>query len=129
MLLDGLSLRYCATGDEGTPLLLLHEMGGSMESRGVVLGLLPARQHVIRCDMRRSGEEYQSYLARFVANDPTSYAYILRLLLNLKFGGKLDQMSCPTLCVAGQFDLVRSAQVTQQVAAKIAGAKFLQIEG
>ena len=54
-LLDGVSVRYTISGEIGRPLLLLHEMGGSLESWDPVLEHLPSNQIIIRCDMRGAG--------------------------------------------------------------------------
>lgn len=53
--LDGVCLRYSDNGRPGRPLVLLHEMGGSLESWDPVLDLLPEGLRVIRCDMRGAG--------------------------------------------------------------------------
>src|SRR6266446_4746855 len=54
-LLQQASLRYTVSGTRGRPLLLLHEMGGSLESWDSVLEHLLADQRIIRCDMRGAG--------------------------------------------------------------------------
>src|SRR5947208_15820426 len=54
-LLPRASMRYTISGERGRPVLLLHEMGGSLESWDPVLALMPRDQRVIRCDMRGAG--------------------------------------------------------------------------
>src|SRR4051794_28184239 len=49
------SLRYTVSGRRGPPGLLLHEMGGSLESWDPMLQWRPAEQRVLRCDMRGAG--------------------------------------------------------------------------
>ena len=51
---NGVSLRYAIEGS-GKPLVLIHEMGGSMESWGLVAPLLSGKRRVIRYDTRGAG--------------------------------------------------------------------------
>ena len=51
---NGISLRYAAEG-AGKPVVLIHEMGGSLESWSLVAPLLASRRHVIRYDTRGAG--------------------------------------------------------------------------
>ncbi|MFP3564542.1 alpha/beta fold hydrolase [Paraburkholderia sp. SIMBA_030] len=234
-LLKNASIRYTFAGNEGRPLLLLHEMGGSLESWDPVLELMAADRRIIRCDVRgsggsekirapvslaqladdivslldhisvtdavdvagvaiggclgltlaarypkrihrlaainpptdatgRSGEvlreraaladahgmrgvvesalgrsypdflrtdehAYQAYVARFLCNDPTSYAHILRALTNVDFEGVLETITCPTTFISGRHDLVRRSEDIEEIAKRVKGASFLQIEG
>ena len=232
------SMRYTSSGERGHPVLLLHEMGGSLESWDPVIEHMPAGQRVLRCDMRGAGgsekiraettcveladdivalldhlgvtepvdvagcaiggclgltlaarhpgrvrrlapinpptdaagrsgevlrerailadtlgmrgvvdsalarsypevlranpqarEAYEAYVARFLTNDPTSYAFILRALVNVDFDGVLETIKCPTLFVSGRHDLVRTPAATAAVAPRVEGARFLEIEG
>lgn len=231
-------MRYTVRGNRGRPLLLLHEMGGSLESWDPVLQRMPVGQRVVCCDMRgaggsetiraettcteladdiaalldhlgvvepvdvagcaiggclgltlaaryparvhrlaamnppvdaqgRAGEvlrerafladargmravvdsalarsypetlranaeaqaAYEAYVARFLTNDPTSYAFILRALLKVDFEGVLETIACPTLFIAGRHDLVRLPATTAAVVPRVRGARFLEIDG
>ena len=51
---NGVSLRYAVEG-AGKPVVLIHEMGGSMESWGLVAPLLSGKRRVIRYDTRGAG--------------------------------------------------------------------------
>ena len=51
---NGVSLRYTAEG-AGKPIVLIHEMGGTMESWSLVAQILAARRRVIRYDTRGAG--------------------------------------------------------------------------
>ena len=234
-LLKNASLRYTFAGNQGRPLLLLHEMGGSLESWDPVLELMAADRRIIRCDVRGSGgsekirapvslaqladdivslldhisvtdavdvagvaiggclgltlaaqypkrihrlaainpptdatgrsgevlreratladahgmrgvvesalgrsypdflrtdeQAYQAYVARFLCNDPTSYAHILRALTNVDFEGVLETITCPTTFISGRHDLVRRSEDIEEIAKRVKGASFLQIEG
>ena len=51
---NGVSLRYDVQG-AGRPIVLIHEMGGAMESWGLVTPLLTPKRRVIRYDKRGMG--------------------------------------------------------------------------
>ena len=51
---NGASLRYIVEG-VGKPIVLIHEMGGTMESWGLVAPLLASHRRVIRYDTRGAG--------------------------------------------------------------------------
>src|SRR5207253_1280421 len=51
---NGVSLRYAVEGT-GKPVVLIHEMGGTMESWGLVAPLLSAWRRVVRYDTRGAG--------------------------------------------------------------------------
>lgn len=52
---NGVSLRYDRRGMKGPVLVLVHEMGGTLESWDRVLARLPADLQVLRYDMRGAG--------------------------------------------------------------------------
>src|SRR2546421_10083630 len=51
---NGVSLRYAIEGI-GKPIVLIHEMGGTMESWGLIAPLLSAKWCVVRYDTRGAG--------------------------------------------------------------------------
>src|SRR3989442_11706425 len=51
---NGVSLRYAIEGS-GKPVVLIHEMGGTLESWGLLAPLLAARRRVVRYDTRGAG--------------------------------------------------------------------------
>src|SRR5947209_5960 len=51
---NGVSLRYTLEG-AGKPVVLIHEMGGTLESWGLVAPLLSEQRRVIRYDTRGAG--------------------------------------------------------------------------
>ena len=51
---NGVSLRYAVEGS-GKPVVLIHEMGGTLESWGLLAPLLAAERRVVRYDTRGAG--------------------------------------------------------------------------
>ena len=79
-------------------------------------------------EVRRDAAAYADYRARFLANDPQSYAAI-----NLAFGKfdatpDLPNIKCPTLVIAGTHDKLRPPSFVRTVADKISGSYFSEID-
>src|SRR5712691_7631180 len=51
---NGVSLRYAVEGS-GKPIVLIHEMGGTLESWSLLAPLLAAQRRVVRYDTRGAG--------------------------------------------------------------------------
>ncbi len=54
--INGAGLRYDLRRGRGTPLLLIHEMGGTLESWDLVLPLIEADRTILRFDFRGAGQ-------------------------------------------------------------------------
>jgi pimeloyl-ACP methyl ester carboxylesterase len=79
--------------------------------------------------LRGDRRAYDDYVARFLCNDPTSYAYILRALSEVDFAGVLERVGCPTALISGRHDEVRRSADIQALVPRIRSSRFLEIEG
>ena len=52
---NGTALRYELSGDGPSTLVLVHEMGGTLESWNLVVPLFSAKRRVLRYDTRGAG--------------------------------------------------------------------------
>lgn len=71
---------------------------------------------------------YETFRARWIANVPSSYAAIYRMLVNADIESGFNRITCPALIVGGTHDLVRPPAIAQAVAAKISGACFVELD-
>jgi 3-oxoadipate enol-lactonase len=71
---------------------------------------------------------YLRYRGRYLANDPYCFANMNRALARTNVADLLSLVRCPTMVVAGQFDEVRPAKASEEVAGLIPGARFEVIE-
>lgn len=78
--------------------------------------------------MRHDMAQFRRFRARWLANDPASYATIYRMLVNSDFTDELKRIACPTLVIAGTHDLARPPAVVAEVARAIPGARLQTIE-
>jgi 3-oxoadipate enol-lactonase len=79
--------------------------------------------------LRADIDAYEQYVARFLCNDPISYAHILRALAEVDFTGVLEAIRCPTTFVSGRHDLVREPAAVAKVSRQVRGAAFVEIDG
>jgi 3-oxoadipate enol-lactonase len=61
--------------------------------------------------------------------DPQAFALACLALAALDFGRRLDDISCKTLVLAGQLDQTTPAALARDLAARIPGARFQQLDG
>src|SRR4051812_20836245 len=74
----------------------------------------------LRTDLAR----FEGFRARWLANDPSSFAAIYRMLANMDLGPQLATIKCPVLVVGGEFDRGRPPGRVEPVAKAIPGATF-----
>lgn len=79
----------------------------------------------------RDGREaaFASFRARWLANDPRSFAAIYRMLLDTEIAPVLRAIRCPVLAVGGAHDPLRPPAYVQSVAAMIADSRFVVAPG
>ncbi|MBN8875809.1 MAG: alpha/beta fold hydrolase [Rhodospirillales bacterium] len=70
---------------------------------------------------------FRTFRARWLANDPQSFAAINRMLATEDISDELEQISCPTLVTAGRHDALRPPSVVEPMARRIPGAEFLEL--
>jgi 3-oxoadipate enol-lactonase len=71
---------------------------------------------------------YEAYRGRYLANDPVGFGLANRMLAQTNVISLLPQIKCPTLVIGGRHDTVRPPAGSEEIARKIAGARFELIE-
>ena len=79
-------------------------------------------------EVRHDAEHFRQFRARWLANDPHSYANIYRMLIEADLADTLARIDCPVLAIAGTHDRLRPPAVVQPIAASIPGARFHTLE-
>ena len=76
--------------------------------------------------VRHDPEMFRQFRARWLANDPESFAAINRMLAEGDITHELAKVAVPTLVTAGRHDSLRSPAVIEPMARQIPGATFLE---
>ena len=77
--------------------------------------------------VRHDTETFAAFRARWLSNDPESFAAINRMLAAENIEHELVKIACPTLVTAGRHDTLRPASIIAPMAQQIAGAQFLEL--
>src|SRR5262245_24351046 len=77
----------------------------------------------LRGDIRR----FERFRARWLGNDPSSYATIYRMLAAAEMQDELPRLACPVLVIGGNLDRVRPPPLAEAVARIIPGARYVEI--
>ena len=70
---------------------------------------------------------FHDFRARWLGNDPESFAAINRMLANEDITHELARVACPTLFTAGRHDALRPPSVIEPMAKQVPGAEFLEL--
>lgn len=108
---------------------ILRERAESAETGGMRQVVESALARSWPDHLRTNRSAFEAYAARFICNDPISYAHILRALSDVSFDGLFEKIGCPTVFIAGRDDLVRPPEATRAASEHVEGATFVEIEG
>lgn len=79
-------------------------------------------------ELRADAGRFAAFRARWLGNDPASYAAIYRMLAASDLTDELAALSCPVLVLGGKFDRTRPPSAVEPVARLIPGARYALIE-
>ncbi|RKK05237.1 alpha/beta fold hydrolase [Pseudoroseomonas wenyumeiae] len=78
--------------------------------------------------LRSDAARFRSFRARWLANDPDSYAAIYRMLAGLEMQAGIASIRCPALFMAGQHDPLRPPAMIEPLSRLVPGASFQAVE-
>jgi 3-oxoadipate enol-lactonase len=79
-------------------------------------------------ELRTDPARFAAFRARWLGNDPASYAAIYRMLAQMDLGPELPRIACPTLVLGGRLDRTRPPALVEPVAGAIPGARYALLE-
>jgi 3-oxoadipate enol-lactonase len=75
-------------------------------------------------ELRADKARFEGFKARWLANDPSSFASVYRMLADMDLSPELPQIKCPVLVIAGEYDRGRPPSRVEPIAKAIPGARF-----
>jgi pimeloyl-ACP methyl ester carboxylesterase len=78
--------------------------------------------------VRHDPEQFRRFRARWLANDPESFAAINRMLADATLTQHLPDITCPVLLIAGTHDALRPPSLIEPLAATMRNARFQALE-
>jgi 3-oxoadipate enol-lactonase len=77
--------------------------------------------------VRHDPAVFAAFRARWLGNDPASFAAINRMLAGESIEHELVRIGCPALFTAGRHDGLRPASIIEPMARQVRGAAFLEL--
>jgi len=103
------------------------ERVAKIEAVGMTFAVTDAMQNGYVPELRADLAHFERYRARWLGNDPASYATIWRMLASLDMQDELTRLRCPVLVIGGSLDRVRSPALAKTTADAIPGARYIEI--
>ena len=79
-------------------------------------------------ELRADAARFAAFRARWLGNDPASYAAIYRMLAGTDLQAELARIACPVLVLGGALDRVRPPALAEPVARAIPGARYALLQ-
>jgi 3-oxoadipate enol-lactonase len=98
-----------------------------IEADGMALVVDDAMLNGYAPELRGDGKRFEQFRARWLGNDPSSYATIWRMLANADMQDSLSKIRCPALVIGGSLDRVRPPDIAEGVAKAIPGARYVEV--
>jgi 3-oxoadipate enol-lactonase len=95
-----------------------------IEAKGMAIAVDGSMQNGYAEVLRANKERYATYRARWLGNDPGSYATIYRMLAATDLTDEMKHLACPVLVIGGELDGSRPAAVSEATARIIPGARY-----
>jgi 3-oxoadipate enol-lactonase len=94
------------------------------EAEGVRTAVDVTADNGYPAELRGDKVRFASFHARWLANDPSSFAAIYRMLADMDLSDEFASIQCPVLVIGGQYDRGRPPSVVEPIAKAIPGARF-----
>jgi 3-oxoadipate enol-lactonase len=117
-----------ATGVAADRRLATLERAAIVETEG--MRLLVEREGTANSyppELRHNPDEFRKLRARWLANDPKSFAAIIRMVADSTVADDLPHIACPTLVIGCTHDRLRPPSAIEPMAKQIPGAEYLEI--
>ena len=103
------------------------ERVAQIETTGMALAVESAMLNGYAPELRGDLRRFERFQARWLGNDPGSYAAIWRMLASADMQDELARLRCPVLVIGGSLDRVRPAPMAEAVAKAIPGARYIEV--
>ena len=77
--------------------------------------------------VRHNQEVFAAFRARWLSNDPESFAAINRMLAAENIEHELPKIACPAMFTAGRHDGLRPTSIIEPMSKQVSGAQFLEL--
>lgn len=113
-----------ATGIEADRRAAVLERVAKLEAAGMAFAVEDSMRNGYPDELRGDSRRFEQYRARWLGNDPASYATVYRMLAATDMKDELTKLRCPVLVIGALLDRTRPPAVAKAVADLIPGATY-----
>jgi 3-oxoadipate enol-lactonase len=117
-----------APGVDAARVGYLEQRAAAVERDGMMAAVDGSLANSYPPEVRRDAAAFDAYRARFLANDPKSYAAINRAFAHFSTMPDLPAIECSALVLAGSHDRLRAPAFVRGVAERIPNARYDEID-
>jgi 3-oxoadipate enol-lactonase len=103
------------------------ERVAKIEAVGMAFAVHDSMQNGYAPELRGDIRRFERFRARWLGNDPASYATVWRMLAETDMQDELTRLRCPVLVIGGSLDRVRPPPLAESVAKAIPGARYIEL--
>jgi 3-oxoadipate enol-lactonase len=103
------------------------ERAAAMERNGMAPAVEDSMASGYAVELRGNAARFARFRARWLGNDPGSFATIYRMLATTEMQDELRTLACPTLIIGATYDRVRPPALVEPLAKTIPGARFVEL--
>jgi 3-oxoadipate enol-lactonase len=103
------------------------ERAAAMEKNGMAPAVEDSMASGYAVELRGNAARFARFRARWLGNDPGSFATIYRMLATTDMQDELRAFACPTLIIGATYDRVRPPSLVEPLAKAIPGARFVEL--
>ena len=116
-----------ATGIEPDRRAAVLERVARIEAAGMAFAVEDSMRNGYPPELRGDVKRFARYRARWLGNDPSSYATVWRMLAGVDMQDELATLRCPALVIGGSLDRVRPPRLAEAAAGSIPGARYIEV--
>jgi 3-oxoadipate enol-lactonase len=124
---NGVVVGSPATGIEPDRRAAVLERVARIEAEGMAFAVEDSMRNGYPIGLRGDIKRFERYRARWLGNDPLSYATVYRMLAATDMQDELTRLRCPVLVIGGSFDRTRPPPLSQATADAIPGARYIEV--
>ena len=98
-----------------------------IEAGGMTVAVEDAMLNGYAPELRGDIGRFERFRARWLGNDPSSYAAVWGMLAAAEMNDELAGLTCPVLVIGGSLDRVRPPPLAEAVARLIPGARYSEL--
>jgi 3-oxoadipate enol-lactonase len=103
------------------------ERAAAMERNGMSGAAEDSMTSGYAVELRGDAARFAKFRARWLGNDPGSFAAIYRMLATTEMQHELAALACPVLVIGATFDRVRPPPMAEAVAKAIPAARYVEL--